>query len=94
MKRLNTALSVLMLAAFASAVLEQLRRPPAERTWRGKAFEVIPYDFNVPTVERLKDAYWNPASSQIITERPLGIGWAVNFAALYNWLQQQLTAAR
>ncbi len=94
MKRLNTALSVLVLASFAAAIVEQLRRPADQRTWFGRAFDVIPYDFRVPTRERLTDAYWNPSSSTIFPDRPLGIGWAINFAALYNWLRSQLKAAR
>lgn len=94
MKRLNTALSVMLIASFAAAVVQQLRRPAEQRTWHGRAFDVIPYDFRVPTMERLAEAYWNPSNSTIITDRPLGMGWAVNFAALYGWLRSQLQAAR
>jgi uncharacterized protein DUF5808 len=94
MKRLNTVLSVLVFASFAAAVVEQMRRPADQRTWRGRAFDVIPYDFTVPTMDRLVQAYWNPNSSTILTDRPLGIGWAVNFAALYGWLRSQIQAAR
>ncbi len=94
MKRLNTALSVLAFASIAAAVVEQLRRPADQRTWRGHAFDVIPYDFRVPTMERLAEAYWNPKNSTIFTDRPLGMGWAINFAALYGWLRSQLQAAR
>ena len=94
MKRLNTALSVLVLASLAAAVVEQLRRPAEQRTWQGRAFDVVPYDFRVPTMERLVEAYWNPSSATIFTDRPLGMGWAINFAALYGWLRSQLQAAR
>ena len=55
---------------------------------------MIPYDFNVPTVERLREAYWNPADSSILTDRPLGVGWAVNFAAVFAWLRRQLQSVR
>jgi hypothetical protein len=90
-KRLNTIISVVLFASFVAAVLEQLRRPPELRTWHGRVFDVIPYDFRPPTIERLTEAYWNPKSSTILTDRPLGIGWGVNVAALYNWLRQQLS---
>ena len=92
MKRLNTIISVLLFASFAAAVAEQLRRPPELRTWHGRAFDLIPYDFRPPTLDRLTEAYWNPKSSTIFTERPLGIGWGINFAALYSWLRRQLPA--
>lgn len=94
MKRFNNALNVVLMASLAAALYEQLRRPKELRTWQGRAFDVIPYDFRVPTIERLQEAYWNPASSTIFTDRPLGIGWAVNVAALYAWLRRQMQAAK
>ena len=39
---------------------------------------VVPYDFRLPTFERLREAYWNPSSEQIFSERVFGVGWAVN----------------
>ena len=52
-----------------------------ERHWHGK-LGFIPYDFRLPTIERLKQAYWNPESDSIFGPEAWGIGWAVNFHAL------------
>ena len=72
---------LIKMAAFgavAGAVYTELRKPPEARTWHGKLLGVIPYDFRMPTVERLRGAYWNPRSPKLFTDRPLGVGWSVN----------------
>lgn len=66
------------LAAVAGAIYTELRKEPGQRTWNGKLLGVVPYDFRMPTLERIRQAYWNPRSPKIITDRPLGVGWAIN----------------
>jgi hypothetical protein len=66
------------LAAVAGAIYTELRKPPAERTWNGKLLGLVPYDFRIPSIERLRQAYWNPRSPKLFTDRPLGVGWSVN----------------
>jgi hypothetical protein len=66
------------IAAFAGAIYTELRKEPDQRTWNGKLLGVIPYDFRMPTLERIQQAYWNPRSPKVITDRPLGVGWAIN----------------
>jgi hypothetical protein len=29
-------------------------------------------------LERIRDAYWNPASDRLFSDRVFGVGWAVN----------------
>jgi hypothetical protein len=64
-----------------AAICQELEKPKEERHWYGKV-GFIPYDFRMPTIERLKEAYWNPDESRIFSPRVLGIGWAINFFAL------------
>jgi len=64
--------------AFFGALYQELRKPDAERTWHGKVAGFVPYDFRVPTIERLREAYWNPDSDVVFSERVFGVGWAVN----------------
>ncbi len=90
MKRLQQLLWLAGLALVGAAVYQELQKPPAERTWRGTLFGTVPYDFTMPTVERLQEAYWNPNSSSILTDRVFGVGWGVNFHALLRWLQGQV----
>jgi hypothetical protein len=41
----------------------------------------VPYDFRKPTVERFREAYWNP-DGPILPGKPLGAGWALNLGAV------------
>jgi len=67
-----------VFAAVAGAIYTELRKRPEERTWHGKVAGVVPYDFRVPNLGDLKRAYWNPHSTKVFTDRPLGVGWAIN----------------
>ncbi|HET9878683.1 MAG TPA: hypothetical protein VFQ81_05195 [Candidatus Limnocylindria bacterium] len=67
-----------LLAAIAGAVYSELRKPPADRTWHGKLLGVVPYDFRIPSLDDMRRAYWNPRSPKVFTDRPLGVGWAIN----------------
>ncbi len=88
MKDLVNAVRALAWAALIAAIYQELRKPPAERTWHGKVGGVIPYDFRVPTLERVKAAYWDPSSDTVFTDRVIGVGWAVNIPVLVRKMQQ------
>ena len=74
------------LAALVGSVWVEMRKPPEDRTWNGRLLGVVPYDFRLPTIERLRQAYWNPRSPKVVTARPLGVGWAVNIPTLLRRL--------
>ena len=74
------------MAAVAGAIYTELSKPPEKRTWNGKVAGVVPYDFRLPTMDRLKQAYWNPRSPKVFTDRPLGVGWAINIPTLLRRL--------
>ena len=81
---------ILQAAAIAitlAAVCQELEKPKEERRWCGKVAGLIPYDFRLPTIERFKEAYWNPYESRVFTPEVLGIGWAINFYALLEKLR-------
>ena len=64
--------------ALAAAIYQELKKPAEERTWHGKVLGSVPYDFRVPTFERFRDAYWDPDTDRVFSDRVLGVGWAVN----------------
>lgn len=66
------------------AIREQLSLPPEERTWHGKLGDVIPYDFRPPTLDRLRAAFWNKETSQVLVPQPFGVGWTVNLYPLLH----------
>ena len=64
--------------ALAAALYQELKKPPEERTWHGKVLGSVPYDFRVPTFERFRDAYWDPETDRVFSDKVIGVGWAVN----------------
>lgn len=86
MKDLMNTLRTLAWVALIAALYQELRKPPAERTWHGKVGGFIPYDFRVPTFDRVRAAYWDPASDTVFTDKVVGVGWAVNIPVLVRKL--------
>jgi hypothetical protein len=76
--RIRRLYRVTLLGLAAVAVATELARPAQERTWHGKVLGVVPYDFRPPTWERIRDAYWNPHSGRLFSDRVFGVGWTVN----------------
>jgi hypothetical protein len=77
-RRLRRVAKLAAIGLLLAAIAQQVARPPALRTWRGRVLGVVPYDFNLPTWARLRRAYWNPEDDRLFTDRPLGVGWAIN----------------
>ncbi len=81
-RRLRNTVFMLLLGAFVvAAIREQLNLPPSERTWHGKLFG-IPYDFRLPTPEKLRDTFWKKDTSQIVVPMAFGVGWSFNLYPL------------
>ena len=74
---LNLVLGVASAGLAGVAIVEQLRRPKAERTWQGRIVG-IPYDFRKPDMERMRSSNWNSETSDIIVPQPFGVGWTFN----------------
>jgi hypothetical protein len=64
--------------ALAAALYQELKKPAEERTWHGKVAGGVPYDFRVPTFERFRNAYWDPDTDRVFSDKVIGVGWAVN----------------
>ncbi len=72
----------LLAAALAiAAVIKELRLPKEERTWHGALGGFVPYDFRMPSVDKIKTSMWNPDGA-IIVDRPFGVGWTLNIGAV------------
>ncbi|MFC1872292.1 DUF5808 domain-containing protein [Chloroflexota bacterium] len=67
------------------AVCQELEIPAPERKWHGKVLGAVPYDFRAPTLERLRQSYWNADTNRIFTPEVFGVGWTVN---LYELLRR------
>jgi hypothetical protein len=71
-----------------AAVATELSKPEPERTWEGRVLGVVPYDFRPPTWGRVRDAYWNPHSDHLFSDRVFGVGWAVNLHRAKTLMEQ------
>jgi hypothetical protein len=76
-------------ALAAAAVGQELRKPSTERTWHGRVGGFVPYDFRIPTVDRVRRSWWNPDDERIFTEPVFGVGWAVNLGRVVGLLGDQ-----
>ena len=51
-------------ALMGLAIREQVQMPKDQRTWHGTLFN-IPYDFRWPTIERLRETFWNKETARV-----------------------------
>lgn len=63
------------------AIVQELQKPPKKRTWHGKVGDLVPHDFRVPTVERIRATYWN-TDGPFLPSKAFGVGSAFNLGAL------------
>jgi uncharacterized membrane protein len=73
-------ISWLAAALTVAAVIRELRLPAEERTWHGRIL-YVPYDFRIPTLERLRERFWAP-DQPLIVPQLFGVGWSVNIGRL------------
>ena len=78
LRRLRRLARFTAFGLVVAAVATELAKPESERTWEGRVFGLVPYDFRPPTWQRIRDAYWNPGSGRLFSDRVFGVGWAVN----------------
>ena len=84
---LQRLVRLIIFAMVISAVAQELSKPAADRTWHGQVWRYVPYDFRLPTWERVRDSLWAPDNPQLLTHRAFGVGWAVNLGRIYAQLK-------
>jgi hypothetical protein len=78
LRRVRRLIRIATFGLVAAAIATELAKPAPERTWHGRVFDLVPYDFRPPTLQRFRDAYWNPQSDRLFSDRVFGVGWAIN----------------
>ncbi len=91
MRDLAKIIRTLMWMALVGAIYQELKKPPEERTWHGKVAGLVPYDFRVPTLDRVREAYWDPDSDRVLSDKVLGVGWAVNIPVAARRISEIVT---
>ena len=77
-----------------AAAVKEVRRDPAERTWNGVVAGFVPYDFRMPTLDRVRQRMWNPEDEHWVGPRVFGVGWTMNWGRVVAVLREQYAAAR
>ncbi|MDQ3765932.1 MAG: DUF5808 domain-containing protein [Actinomycetota bacterium] len=88
MRRSRRLLGYAVAGTTAAALGQELRKPADQRSWNGHVFGFVPYDFRVPTLERLRSAWWAPDRARIFTPRVFGVGWDVNLGRVVHLLRR------
>lgn len=78
-------------ALTALAVLDQIVRDPAYRTWHGTVFGV-PYDFRPPTPGTVLDAFWAPERTHLLSPHVFGVGWTLNVGYFFKAIRNRIDA--
>ena len=84
------ARSLVLVMLTLTAVVTELRKPKAERTWEGQLGGLIPYDLRRPTLARARLRWWNASDKRIFVPKVLGVGWTVNFRRVVDLSAAQL----
>ncbi|UJP41464.1 DUF5808 domain-containing protein [Cellulomonas palmilytica] len=71
------------VALAVAAVVKELRKPSAERTWHGVVAGFVPYELRPPTISRFRERVWDPESDHLIGPRVFGVGWTLNLGRVY-----------
>ncbi|HEX3509035.1 MAG TPA: hypothetical protein VHW94_11650 [Candidatus Dormibacteraeota bacterium] len=78
MRGVRRLIRLTAVALVVGAVATELAKPEEERNWHGRVLGIVPYDFRVPSWDKIRDAYWNPSSDSLLSDRVFGVGWAIN----------------
>ena len=91
MGALGWILRTVTVGLVAAAIYKEMQLPADKRTWHGRLFDFVPYDFRLPTPAKLMRAWWNPESGNVFSDQPFGVGWTVNLGALLPTLRGLLS---
>ena len=91
LRRLTRLITIAMVI---SALVQELSKPAAERTWQGKVWRFVPYDFRVPTWARLRQSIWAPEDPHLFPDRAFGVGWSFNVGRAYALMKSIIQDAR
>ena len=82
MERFRRFVRLVAFGLVVAALIDQLRRDPEERTWEGSVAGIVPYDFQMPTLERARSRWWNTDDDRLFVPQVFGVGWTINLARL------------
>jgi hypothetical protein len=85
---LSKLLQWVWFALAATAIYKELQKPADEREWNGQVAGVVPYDFRVPTVERVRERLWDPYGG-FVSPQVFGVGWTLNLGRAWREVKER-----
>jgi hypothetical protein len=70
-----------------SALGREFSKPAAERTWQGKVWQGVPYDFRHPSWARVREHMWAADRPGLIAPTVFGVGWTLSLGRAYARLR-------
>lgn len=83
MTKLSRLIRLAIFGATIAAIVQEAKKPPGERELHGTVGGVVPYDFRIPTPQRVRDRLWDP-EGDIVQPQVFGVGWTLNLGRLYR----------
>ncbi len=88
----SRSVSLVTTGLAIAAVVKELRLPADERTWNGTVAGFVPYDYRIPTVERVKERLWSPDNPHIFVPHVFGVGWTVNAGRVVSLVRDAISS--
>lgn len=82
-------LQLIAMGLAVAAVVKELRLPEDERTWSGTVAGFVPYDFRMPTLEKIKERFWDPEGN-LVNPHVFGVGWTLNVGRLVTLVREKV----
>lgn len=85
---LNRLATVTVAALVVGSVVQELRKPIDKRTWEGRVAGV-PYDYRMPSADRLRSTWWAPEDARLVVPTAFGLGWNLNVGRLVRLAEEK-----
>ena len=87
-------LQLIVMALTVAAIVKELRTPAEERGWNGVVAGFVPYDFRMPTLERVRERVWDPEGDHLLSPHVFGVGWTVNLGRVFELAREAYAEAK
>jgi len=85
---------LIVVGLVVAAVTKELQKDKEDRTWHGTVAGFVPYEFRVPTVERIRERVWDPEGEHILSPHVFGVGWTLNVGRVVELVRRKVDDAR
>jgi hypothetical protein len=81
-------LKLVWIGLTIAAIRQELKQPPQDREWHGEVAGFVPYDFRLPTADKLRERWWDPEGA-VVQPQVFGVGWTLNFGRIATQFKER-----